>query len=410
MAENDANLLTDEMVRDAPTKKKPYTIRDGRGLFVLVHQNGSRYFQLRATVHGKRKLMQIGVYPTISIAEARVLAAQRLEEALNEGANQSGALDLSATFEGDAHSRRTQDQVRAFESDVEALADRSVLESPAVEIEDIHLAKEAEMVPQSTIDSEQSAVGDFAEETLLKRVPKVDLAYSDLVYVTKNPNKTFVNKLKERTQFDARVAKFKHRATSLYRISRAWVYTQVILIGLKLRALRARVKEYDTAQLKHSLRLGQVKNDLKRISSLVLTKVNQFMRSALGTVRYLYASAKEQFKRLWTSSQLRLKGALNQNKPAESALKDGTTLTPTQSRPVPETKPNIEAEKIYTTLPKPLTLNHIIRDNLSSLIAREQQVMRQDGVRAYGLFAESKGNYLIYTIKTILLMIMTWKG
>lgn len=410
MAENDANLLTDEMVRDAPTKKKPYTIRDGRGLFVLVHQNGSRYFQLRATVHGKRKLMQIGVYPTISIAEARVLAAQRLEEALNEGANQSGALDLSATFEGDALSRRTQDRVEAVEADDESLDDRSALESTAVEIEDIHLAREGERVPQSMIESEQSAVGDFAEETLLKRVPKVDLAYSDLVYVTKNPNKTFFDKLKERTQFDAHVAEFKQRSVSLYRVSRAWIYTQAILMGLKLRALRARVREYDTAQLKDRLRLGQVKNDLKRFSSLVLTKVNQLMRSRLTAVRHLCASAKAQFKHLWASCRLRFQGALNQNKPAESALKGGATLTPTQSLPVSETKPNIEADKIYTILPKPLTLNHIIRENLSSLIAREQQVMRQDGVRAYGLFAESKGNYLIYTIKTILLMIMTWKG
>lgn len=410
MAENDANLLTDEMVRDAPTKKKPYTIRDGRGLFVLVHQNGSRYFQLRATVHGKRKLMQIGVYPTISIAEARVLAAQRLEEALNEGANQSGALDLSAAFKEDAPSSRTQDRVEAVEADDESLADRSVIESKTIEIKDIHLAKEAEIVPQSMIESEQSAVGDFAEETLLKRVPKVDLAYSDLVYVTKNPNKTFVDKLKERTQFDARVAEFKKKAVSLYRISRAWIYTQAILMGLKLRALRARVREYDTAQLKDHLRLGQVKSDLKRISSLVLTKVNQLMRSALVAVSHLYALAKAQFKHLWASCRLRFKGALKQNKPTEIALKGGATLTSTQSLPMSETKPNIEAEKIYTILPKPLTLNHIIRENLSSLIAREQQVMRQDGVRAYGLFAESKGNYLIYTIKTILLMIMTWKG
>ena len=36
-------LLTNEIILQAPTKEKPYTIRDGRGLFVLVHPNGSRY-------------------------------------------------------------------------------------------------------------------------------------------------------------------------------------------------------------------------------------------------------------------------------------------------------------------------------------------------------------------------------
>ena len=76
-----SNLLTDEILQSAPAKRKAYTIRDGRGLFVLIHPNGSRYFQLRATVDGKRKLMQLGVYPALSIDEARMLALKRLQEA-----------------------------------------------------------------------------------------------------------------------------------------------------------------------------------------------------------------------------------------------------------------------------------------------------------------------------------------
>ena len=73
------NFLTDQIIRSATSREKPYTIRDGRGLFLLVHPNGSKYFQLRVTVAGVRKLIQIGVYPKISIQEARKLARVKVD-------------------------------------------------------------------------------------------------------------------------------------------------------------------------------------------------------------------------------------------------------------------------------------------------------------------------------------------
>jgi|GEM_PF-2137794 len=78
MADSD-NFLTDQIIRSATSREKTYTIRDGRGLFLLVHPNGSKYFQLRVTVAGVRKLVQIGVYPKISIQEARKLARAKVE-------------------------------------------------------------------------------------------------------------------------------------------------------------------------------------------------------------------------------------------------------------------------------------------------------------------------------------------
>ena len=46
-------------------------------MFVLVHSNGSKYFQLRATVNGKPKLIQLGVYGVITLAKARELAREK---------------------------------------------------------------------------------------------------------------------------------------------------------------------------------------------------------------------------------------------------------------------------------------------------------------------------------------------
>ncbi len=69
-----SGLLTDKAISNAKSTDKNQTLKDGAGLFVLVHPNGSKYFQLRTTLHGKAKLIQIGTYPDLSLADARVKA------------------------------------------------------------------------------------------------------------------------------------------------------------------------------------------------------------------------------------------------------------------------------------------------------------------------------------------------
>ncbi|PKO50413.1 MAG: integrase, partial [Betaproteobacteria bacterium HGW-Betaproteobacteria-20] len=68
MAKLNADLLDDLTIKAAKygeVEKNP--MRDGNGLFLLLHENGSKYFQLRTTLHGKRKLMQLGVYPQLTL-------------------------------------------------------------------------------------------------------------------------------------------------------------------------------------------------------------------------------------------------------------------------------------------------------------------------------------------------------
>jgi len=72
-----AELLDDKKISSAKPTSKSYTLKDGNGLFVLVHSNGSKYFQLRATVNGKQKLIQLGVYGVITLAKARGLAREK---------------------------------------------------------------------------------------------------------------------------------------------------------------------------------------------------------------------------------------------------------------------------------------------------------------------------------------------
>lgn len=66
-----AELLDDLTIKAAKPLAKEYTLRDGNGLFLLVHPNGSKYFQLRTTLHGKSKKIQLGAYPDLTLSKAR---------------------------------------------------------------------------------------------------------------------------------------------------------------------------------------------------------------------------------------------------------------------------------------------------------------------------------------------------
>lgn len=81
MAKLNADLLDDLTIKAAKSKEKQYTLRDGNGLFLLVHPNGSKYFQLRVTIHGKQKPIQLGTYPELSLSEAREQSREKRKRA-----------------------------------------------------------------------------------------------------------------------------------------------------------------------------------------------------------------------------------------------------------------------------------------------------------------------------------------
>ncbi|WP_170158972.1 integrase arm-type DNA-binding domain-containing protein [Brenneria alni] len=63
--------LTDLEIRRAKPEDKPYTKNDGNGLSLLIEPNGSKGWRYRYRFDGKAKLLSLGIYPTISLAEAR---------------------------------------------------------------------------------------------------------------------------------------------------------------------------------------------------------------------------------------------------------------------------------------------------------------------------------------------------
>lgn len=63
-------MLTDTAIRNAKPKAKPYKLTDGLGMFLLVNAAG-KYWRMNYRYLGKQKTLAIGVYPDISLADAR---------------------------------------------------------------------------------------------------------------------------------------------------------------------------------------------------------------------------------------------------------------------------------------------------------------------------------------------------
>ena len=63
--------LNARQAETANPKEKPYKLSDGGGLYLLVNPNGSRYWRLKYRVGGKEKLLSVGVYPDVTLSDAR---------------------------------------------------------------------------------------------------------------------------------------------------------------------------------------------------------------------------------------------------------------------------------------------------------------------------------------------------
>jgi hypothetical protein len=63
--------LTDVRIRAAKPQQKPFKLRDGRGLVLLIKPNGSRLWRLRYEFDGVEKGISLGAYPEVSLKMAR---------------------------------------------------------------------------------------------------------------------------------------------------------------------------------------------------------------------------------------------------------------------------------------------------------------------------------------------------
>ncbi|ENM2866113.1 tyrosine-type recombinase/integrase [Citrobacter koseri] len=78
--------LNARQVDAAKPREKTYKLADGAGLYLEVVPSGSRYWRMKYRFNGKEKRMAFGVYPAVSLAQARALrdeAKKKLAEGID---------------------------------------------------------------------------------------------------------------------------------------------------------------------------------------------------------------------------------------------------------------------------------------------------------------------------------------
>ena len=80
--------LTDKEIRTAKPKEKAYKLFDGGGLFLSVPKSGQKRWRLKYRINGKEKLLSLGIYPTVSLSDARK-KREELKELIAKGVDPS---------------------------------------------------------------------------------------------------------------------------------------------------------------------------------------------------------------------------------------------------------------------------------------------------------------------------------
>jgi integrase len=99
--------LSDVKVRTAKPEAKAYKLTDGDGMVLLVHPNGSKYWRLRYRFDGKEKMLALGIYPEVTLADARA----RRDEARKQLANGIDPSDKKKTDKLEQAETRTFKEV-----------------------------------------------------------------------------------------------------------------------------------------------------------------------------------------------------------------------------------------------------------------------------------------------------------
>ena len=63
--------LTDTAIKKAKPGAKPSKLSDGKGLYLLISPSGSKLWRWKYRVLGKEKVLALGAYPAVSLAQAR---------------------------------------------------------------------------------------------------------------------------------------------------------------------------------------------------------------------------------------------------------------------------------------------------------------------------------------------------
>jgi hypothetical protein len=76
-------LLTDVIIRNTKSTDKDLRLNDGGGLYMLVKKNGAKWWRFDYTFNKKRKTLSLGVYPNVTLSNARDKAVEARNNVVN---------------------------------------------------------------------------------------------------------------------------------------------------------------------------------------------------------------------------------------------------------------------------------------------------------------------------------------
>ena len=68
-----SDKLTELGIKKSKSSIKEKKLYDGKGLYLLLHNNGSKYWRVKYRFLGKEKVLSLGVWPNISLTDARTM-------------------------------------------------------------------------------------------------------------------------------------------------------------------------------------------------------------------------------------------------------------------------------------------------------------------------------------------------
>ncbi len=97
--------LTDIKARKAKAVNKPVKMADGGGMYLLVTPAGGKCWRLKYRFYGKEKVLALGTYPEISLADAREMrevARKELAHGVDPGVSRKALRALRAGEAGNS--------------------------------------------------------------------------------------------------------------------------------------------------------------------------------------------------------------------------------------------------------------------------------------------------------------------
>ncbi len=93
--------LSATAIKNSKPKDKNYKLSDERGLYLLITTKGSKWWRLDYRFQKKRKTLSMGVYPDISLKEAR----ERRDQARSQIANDIDPSEVRKTVKNEIHNQ-----------------------------------------------------------------------------------------------------------------------------------------------------------------------------------------------------------------------------------------------------------------------------------------------------------------